>query len=145
MNFVVTGTNCETKIQENKKQINNSSTTSEPDYKFDTVKIELHGKCSQYSLPGGTYSPWWRIRVPFTDYELLYCYCFKFNTPKIPGRQLMLTEGYFDIKTPDGQTLIVQFDGDTHIDYVSCFVKQNRDYHAYYLKGTLNQGVEIYL
>jgi len=148
MNFAVAGANSETKIQENKKQINNSSTTAEPDYKFESVNIELNGNCTQRSLPG-TYARWIKMPVPFTDYEWTFSYCLYFWVKdKKPCNRLQLTDGYFDITTPDGQTLKIVYDGDTHIDYVSEKAKASRydpEKSTYYFKGILRQGVEIYL
>ena len=145
MVFVPTGTSIETTSKEKEEQI---ETLEEPDYKFDSVEIELHGKAWRWSI-SGTYARWWGIPILFTDYEYLISYCFKFwIEEKIPGCQLELVEGYFDITTPDGETLIVDYDGDTRIDYVSKIVKQSRldyDEPCYYFKGTLRQGVEIYL
>ncbi len=146
MVFVPAVTSIEIKSKEKEEQI---ETLEEPDYTFDSVEIELHGKANGWSI-SGTYARWWRIPILFTDYEYLICYCFKFwIEEKIPGRQLELVEGYFNITTPDGETLIVEDDGDTHIDYVSGNFKRSRAYEYnepyYYFKGTLRQGVEIYL
>ena len=133
------------------KQLDQTTETyglSEPDYKFDNVEIELHGKAIGWSI-SGTYARWWKFRIPFTDYEYSISHCFKFWVEeKIPGYQLELIEGYFDITTPSGETSKVEYDGDTCIEFVSKFAKQSRydpDEPYYYFKGTLKQGVEIYL
>ena len=133
------------KNEEKEEQI---ETLTEPDYKFDSVEIELHGKAIGWSL-SGTYARWWRFPILFTDYEYQISYCFKFwIKDKIPGSRLELVDGYFNITTPNGGTLIVEYDGDTRIDHVSEIVKQSRYDSSepfYYYKGTLLQGVEIYL
>lgn len=148
MAFIPIGTSISTTVLE--KQ-DDSSVLSEPDYKFDKVTVELHGKCTGWSVPDpdSSYSRWINIPILFTDYELVLTYCFKdFLKGRTPGMRYKLVEGYFDVTTPNGETIKVQYDGDTRIDYVSCRVIESRyDYETphYYVKGTLYQGVEIYL
>ena len=148
MAFIPTGASIEITSEEKEEQ---TETIDKPDYKFDSVTVELHGKVWMWAINGiyADYARGWRIPIPFTDYDFLTSYCFKFwINVKTPGNQLELVEGYFDITTPNGGTLIVEYDGDTRIEYVSeTVIHSHLEYEepCYYFKGTLRQGVEIYL
>ena len=135
------GTNHMVKIEKREGQI---ETLEEPDYRFEKVKIELNGKCDRWAIEGSYARPW-RFKIPTTDLCISISYCFE--QEKIPGYELELLEGSFIVTPLNGEPMIIEYDGDTRIEFVSYIVLQNLPMHekCVTLKGMLKQGVEIYL